>query len=127
MYEKNRDEQSYLCTELNTYNFSSLTKNRISNILLIIVSGLLILTSLRMKYLDKKIETQENKIVELQNDLDASNEKVKELEKVSEISKDEDFEKIKDKLTDAYNKITDLYNRYGKPSVDEIIKNIKEK
>ena len=80
-----------------------------------------------MQYLDKKIETQENRIVELQNDLDASNNKVKELEKASEISKDEDFEKIKDKLTDAYNKITDLYDRYGKPSVDEIIKSIKEK
>lgn len=102
-------------------------RNRISNILLTIVSGLLILTSLRMKYLDKKIETQENKIIELQNDLDASNEKVKELEKVSEISKDEDLEKVKDKLTDAYNKITDLYERYGKPSIDEIIKNVKEK
>lgn len=80
-----------------------------------------------MQYLDKKIETQENKIIELQNDLDASNERVKELEKVSEISKDEDLEKIKDKLTDAYNKITDLYNKYGKPSIDEIIKSIKEK
>ena len=80
-----------------------------------------------MQYLDKKIETQENKIIELQNDLDASNEKVKELEKVSEISKDEDLEKIKDKLTDAYNKITDLYNKYGKPSIDEIVKSIKEK
>lgn len=102
-------------------------RNRVSNILLIIVSGLLILTSLRMQYLDKKIETQENRIVELQNDLDASNNKVKELEKASEISKDEDLEKIKDKLTDAYNKITDLYDRYGKPSVDEIIKSIKEK
>lgn len=102
-------------------------KNRVSNILLMIVSGLLILTSLRMQYLDKKIETQENKIIELQNDLNASNDRVKELEKISEVSKDEDFEKIKDKLTDAYNKITDLYNRYGKPSVDEIIKNIKEK
>ena len=102
-------------------------RNRISNILLIIVSGLLILTSLRMRYLDKKIETQENKIIELQNDLDASNERVKELEKVSEISKDEDLEKIKDKLTDAYNKITDLYETYGKPSIDEIIKNVKEK
>ena len=102
-------------------------KNRISNILLIIVSSLLILTSLRMQYLDKKIETQENRIVELQNDLDASNERVKELEKVSEISKDEDLEKIKDKLTDAYNKITDLYDKYGKPSIDEIVKSIKEK
>lgn len=102
-------------------------RNRISNILLIIVSGLLILTSLRMQYLDKKIKTQENKIVELQNDLDSSNNRVKELEKVSEVSKDEDLEKIKDKLTDAYNKITDLYDRYGKPSVDEIIKSIKEK
>ena len=80
-----------------------------------------------MQYLDKKIEAQENKIIELQNDLDASNEKVKELEKVSEISKDEDIEKIKDKLTEAYNKITDLYETYGKPSIDEIIKNIKEK
>lgn len=80
-----------------------------------------------MQYLDKKIETQENKIIELQNDLDASNEKVNELEKVSEISKDEDIEKIKDKLTDAYNKITDLYNKYGKPSIDEIVKSIKEK
>lgn len=102
-------------------------RNRISNILLIIVSGLLILTSLRMQYLDKKIETQENRIIELQNDLDASNNRVKELEKVSEVSKDKDLEKIKDKLTDAYNKITDLYDRYGKPSVDEIIKSIKEK
>lgn len=102
-------------------------RNRISNILLMIVSGLLILTSLRMQYLDKKIETQENKIIELQNDLDASNERVKELEKVSEISKDEDLEKIKDKLTDAYNKITDLYEMYGKPSIDEIVKSIKEK
>lgn len=102
-------------------------RNRISNILLIIVSGLLILTSLRMQYLDKKIETQENKIIELQNNLDASNERVKELEKVSEISKDEDIEKIKDKLTEAYNKITDLYDRYGKPSIDEIVKSIKEK
>lgn len=102
-------------------------RNRISNILLMIVSGLLILTSLRMQYLDKKIETQENKIVELQNDLDASNERVKELEKVSEISKDEDIEKIKDKLTDAYNKITDLYDKYGKPSINEIVKSIKEK
>lgn len=102
-------------------------RNRISNILLMIVSGLLILTSLRMQYLDKKIETQENKIIELQNDLDASNNKVKELEKVSEISKDEDLEKIKDKLTDAYNKITDLYDKHGKPSIDEIIKGIKEK
>ena len=80
-----------------------------------------------MQYLDKKIETQENKIVELQNDLDASNERVKELEKVSEISKDEDIKKIKDKLTDAYNKITDLYDKYGKPSIDEIVKSIKEK
>lgn len=80
-----------------------------------------------MQYLDKKIETQENKIVELQNDLDASNERVKELEKVSEISKDEDIEKIKDKLTDAYNKITDLYDKYGKPSINEIVKSIKEK
>lgn len=80
-----------------------------------------------MQYLDKKIETQENKIIELQNDLDASNERVKELEKVSEISKDEDIEKIKDKLTDAYNKITDLYDKYGKPSIDEIVKSIKEK
>ena len=77
--------------------------------------------------MDKKIETQENKIIELQNDLDASNERVKELEKVSEISKDEDLEKIKDKLTDAYNKITDLYDKYGRPSIDEIIKSIKEK
>lgn len=102
-------------------------RNRISNILLMIVSGLLILTSLRMQYLDKKIEAQENKIIELQNDLDTSNEKVKELEKVGEIYKDEDIEKIKDKLTDTYNKINDLYNRYGKPSIDEIIKNIKEK
>lgn len=102
-------------------------RNRISNILLIIVSGLLILTSLRMQYLDKKIETQENRIIELQNDLDASNDRVKELEKVSEISKDEDLEKIKDKLTDAYDKITDLYDRYGKPTVDEVIKSIKEK
>ena len=102
-------------------------KNRISNILLIIVSGLLILTSLRMQYLDKKIETQENKIIELQNDLDTSNNKVKELEKINEISKDEDLKKIKDKLTDAYNKITDLYDKYGKPSIDEIIKGIKEK
>lgn len=102
-------------------------RNRISNILLIIVSGLLILTSLRMQYLDKKIETQENRIIELQNDLNTSNERVKELEKVSEISKDEDLEKIKDKLTDAYDKITDLYDRYGKPTVDEIIKSIKEK
>lgn len=102
-------------------------RNRISNILLMIVSGLLILTSLRMQYLDKKIETQENKIIELQNDLDASNERVKELEKVSEISKDEDLEKIKDKLTDAYNKITDLYEMYRKPSIDEIVKSIKEK
>lgn len=127
MYKKNRDEQSCSCTELNIYDFSSLMKNRISNILLMIVSGLLILTSLRMQYLDKKIETQENKIIELQNDLDASNERVKELEKVSEISKDEDLEKIKDKLTDAYNKITDLYNKYGKPSIDEIVKSIKEK
>ena len=80
-----------------------------------------------MQYLDKKIETQENKIIELQNDLDASNNKVKELEKVSEISKDEDLEKIKDKLTDAYDKITDLYDKYGKPSIDEIVKSIKEK
>ena len=80
-----------------------------------------------MQYLDKKIETQENKIIELQNDLNASNERVKKLEKVSEISKDEDLEKIKDKLTDAYNKITDLYDKYGKPSIDEIIKSIKEK
>ena len=78
-----------------------------------------------MQYLDKKIETQENRIIELQNDLDASNNRVKELEKVSEVSKDKDLEKIKDKLTDAYNKITDLYDRYGKPSVDEIIKSIK--
>ena len=102
-------------------------KNKISNILLIIVSGLLILTSLRMQYLDKKIETQENRIIELQNDLNASNEKVKELEKISEISKNEDLEKVKDKLTDAYDKITDLYDRYGKPTVDEIVKSIKEK
>ena len=102
-------------------------RNKISNILLIIVSGLLILTSLRMQYLDKKIEAQENRIIELQNDLNASNDRVKELEKISEISKDEDFEKVKDKLTDAYNKITDLYDKYGKPSIDEIIKNIKEK
>ena len=102
-------------------------RNRISNILLMIISGLLILTSFRMQYLDKKIETQENKIIELQNDLDASNERVKELEKVSEISKDEDLEKIKDKLTNAYNKITDLYETYGKPSIDEIVKSIKEK
>ena len=80
-----------------------------------------------MQYLDKKIETQENKIIELQNDLDASNNKVKELEKVSEISKDEDLEKIKDKVTDAYDKITDLYDKYGKPSIDEIVKSIKEK
>lgn len=80
-----------------------------------------------MQYLDKKIETQENKIIELQNDLDTSNNKVKELEKINEISKDEDLEKIKDKLTDAYNKITDLYDKYGKPSIDEIIKSIKEK